>query len=298
MLFKAPKKKENASIAEEIKITHIRNYYNDSLANEQDNEEEEEEVEEEEQKNEKEKEKEKEKNFNIEEIIEIKRNDETSRELKKDSEIQKEANKEDTNTNNKIIDDKTSSCHYFLYDGEDIDISRKKLIKCYQQTNNIMLIKNFTKVKKLLFIEDQYLYVLKDLIVDKNNERIRRVARKFDLSKLYSIETKKENKKYVFKFQFLIGDYFERETKYFVFEKKEGKIFYDLLFETLEDIESTFFGDFSDDEYEEEEEEEDDEDNPGNVEDSMNDVDMSAKHINPIYDKGNDLISSSRKKII
>ena len=49
---------------------------------------------------------------------------------------------------------------------------------------------------------------------------------------------------------------------------------------------------------EEEEEEEDDEDNPGNVEDSMNDVDMSAKHINPIYDKGNDLISSSRKKII
>ena len=52
MLFKAPKKKENASIAEEIKITHIRNYYNDSLANEQDNEEEEEEVEEEEQKNE------------------------------------------------------------------------------------------------------------------------------------------------------------------------------------------------------------------------------------------------------
>ena len=55
MLFKAPKKKENASIAEEIKITHIRNYYNDSLANEQDNEEEEEEVEEEEQKNEKEK---------------------------------------------------------------------------------------------------------------------------------------------------------------------------------------------------------------------------------------------------
>ena len=114
MLFKAPKKKENASIAEEIKITHIRNYYNDSLANEQDNEEEEEEVEEEEQKNEKEKEKEKEKNFNIEEIIEIKRNDETSRELKKDSEIQKETNKEGTNTNNSIVE-KSNCFDYFPF---------------------------------------------------------------------------------------------------------------------------------------------------------------------------------------
>ena len=45
--FKAPEKKENPSVAEEIKITNIRNYYNDSLENEpEDNEEEEVETEE------------------------------------------------------------------------------------------------------------------------------------------------------------------------------------------------------------------------------------------------------------
>ena len=68
MLFKAPKKQENTKIAEEIKITNVRNFYNDSLENDPEyNEEEEEEVEE--KKEEKENNENKEKNVNIEEII-------------------------------------------------------------------------------------------------------------------------------------------------------------------------------------------------------------------------------------
>jgi len=295
MFFKEPKKKENPSVAEEIKITQIRNYYNDSLENEPDNDEEEEEEEIEENKVE-----ENQNNIKVEETIEVKKNDISSKEIIKNSSIlesKKESNKEEEN---EIIDDKTSYCHFFLFDGEDIDITGKKVIKCYQQTNNIMLLKNITKVKKLVFIEEPYLYVLHDQIVDKNDQRIRRVARKFDLSKLFSIETKEENKRYVFKFQLLRGDYFERETKFFVFEKKEGKLFHDLLYDTLDNIESTFFG-FSDDEYEEEEEEEDDDDvdKIGSIEDSMKDADMSVKRLSPMgFNNNDDLISSSRKKII
>ena len=148
-------------------------------------------------------------------------------------------------------------------------------------------------------MEEQFLYILKDFIVNKSDEKLRRIMKKFDLSKLCNIEVKEENKKFIYKLQFLKNDYFDRETRVFIFEEEEGNLFYELLSETLEKIESTFFSDLSDDENEEEEEE-DDEDKNDNVEDSVNDVDMSAKHMNQLTfnDKNNDLISSSRKKII
>jgi hypothetical protein len=303
MLFKAPKKQENTKIAEEIKITNVRNFYNDSLENDPEyNEEEEEEVEE--KKEEPENNEDKEKNVNIEEIIEVKKNDISSKEFIKDSKDSSlfeniiEVNKGNDN-NVKLPDDKTSFCHFIYFEGEDIDISRKKAIDCYEQTNNFVLFKKFSKVKKLIFIEEQFLYILKDFAVNKTDEKIRRISKKFDLGKLCNIEAKEENKKYVYKLQFLKNDYFDRETRIFIFEEDEGNLFYDLLSETLEKIESTFFSDLSDDENEEEEEE-DDVDKIGDIEDSMNDVDMSAKHMNQISfnDKNNDLISSSRKKII
>ena len=302
MLFKAPKKQENTKVAEEIKITNVRNFYNDSLENDPEyNEEEEEEVEE--KKEEPENIENKDNKINVEEVIEVKKNDMSSKEFIKDSkdsnlfDEKKEIIKENVN-NIKTADDKTSFCHFIYFEGEDIDISRKKAIDCYEQTNNFVLFKKFSKVKKLLFIEEQFLYILKDFAVNKTDEKIRRISKKFDLSKLCNIEAKEENKKYVYKLQFLKNDYFDRETRIFIFEEEEGNVFYELLSETLEKIESTFFSDLSDEENEEEEEEE--EDKIGDIEDSMNDVDMSAKNMNPISfaDKNNDLISSSRKKII
>ena len=236
--------------------------------------------------------------MNIEEIIEVKKNDISSKEFIKDSkdsplfEVKNEINKENDNKV-KLPDDKTSFCHFIYFEGEDIDISSKKAIDCFEQTNNFVSFKKFSKVKKLIFIEEQFLYILRDFAVNKTDEKIRRISKKFDLNKLCNIEAKEENKKYVYKLQFLKNDYFDRETRIFIFEEEEGNLFYDLLSETLEKIESTFFNDLSDDEEEEE-------DQVGDGEDSMNDIDMSAKNMNPISfnDKNNDLISSSRKKII
>ena len=240
--------------------------------------------------------------MSVEEIIEVKKNDITSKELVNNSSSIEENNKNEIDEENdeETVDDKTSTCHFIFFEGEDIDISRKKAIECYEQTNNFLLFKKFSKTKKIIFIEEQFLYILKDLVVNKNDEKMRRVIKQLDLCKLCNIEAKEENKKYVFKLQFLKNDYFDRETRIFIFEEEEGNFFYEQLVETLEKFESTFFGDYSDEENEGEEEEEDDEDNVGNIEDSLKNVDLSVKNMNQISfnDKNDDLISSSRKKII
>ncbi|WP_297980861.1 hypothetical protein [uncultured Methanobrevibacter sp.] len=101
----------------------------------------------------------------------------------------------------------------------------------------------------------------------------------------------------VYKLQFLKNDYFDRESRIFIFDEAGSTLFYEQLVDVLEKVESTFFNDEDEDE---EEEEEDDDNNNINLEDSANDVDMSAKNMNRIVfnDKDNNLISSSRKKII
>ena len=192
-----------------------------------------------------------------------------------------------------IDDEKISSCHFVLLEGEDVDITRKKAIECYEQSNNFILFKKFTKSKKIIFIDEQFLYIVKDVIIDKNDEKKRRISKKFDISKLCNIEAKEENSKLVYKLQFLKNDYFDRESRIFIFDEAGSTLFYEQLIDVLEKVESTFFND-------EEEEEEEEEEDKGNLEDSANDVDMSAKNMNRIVfnDKDNNLISSSRKKII
>ena len=234
----------------------------------------------------------------------MKKNDNiTSKEVIKDSYSNDKINLDQINkdNNNDIIfnsyknnDDKTSFCHYILYEGEDVDISRKKIIECQEQTGtNFLLFKAYNKNKKLIFIEEQFLYILRDNNVNKEGDNMRRLTKKYDLCKLCNIEAKEEKNKIIYKLQFLKNDYFDRETRVFIFDDEGGTIFYERLVDTLEKVESTFFNDLSDDD----EEEEEDEDNIEPLEDSQNDVDMSAKKLD-FGLKNGDLISSSRKKII
>ena len=213
----------------------------------------------------------------------------------------------DTNINkingeyrDKLTDDKTSYCHYIIYEGEDIDISRKNIIECSEQTGyGFFLFKK--KTRKLVFVEEKFLYILKDIIVNKNDNRLRRVIKKYDISKLCNVEAKTDKtNKFIFKLQFLKNDYFDRETRTFIFDEQRGTIFYELIADTLEKVESTFFNDLSDEEDEDEEEDDEIGDKNDNLEISGNEIDMSAKSMNKIAfdDKNNDLISTSRKKII
>ena len=209
-------------------------------------------------------------------------------------------NKEGEDDNRyKYSEDKTANCHYIILEGEDIDISRKNIIECAEQTSAALFLFK-KKTRKLVFIEEKFLYILKDIIINKNDNRLRRVIKKYDISKLCNIEAKADkSNKFIFKLQFLKNDYFDRETRTFIFDEQRGTIFYELIAETLEKVESTFFNDLSDDD-EEEEEDEDKEDKGDGLEISGNEIDLSAKSMNKIGfdDKNNDLISTSRKKII
>ena len=210
-----------------------------------------------------------------------------------------ENNKEvEEDNQNKYGEDKTSYCHFIILEGEDIDISRKNIIECAEQTSGAFFL--FKKrTRKLVFIEEKFLYILKDITINKNDNRLRRVLKKYDISKLCNIEAKADKtNKFIFKLQFLKNDYFDRETRTFIFDEQRGTIFYELIAETLEKVESTFFNDLS---YDDEEDEEDEKDDKGDgLEISGNEIDLSAKSMNKIGfdDKNNDLISTSRKKII
>ena len=256
----------------------------------------------------------------MEEIIEVKK-DESEKKIKdkKEEKVIKEKDNEVpiSNENLKLdeqkvkviykekkndVEDKTSFCHSIIFEGEDIDVTRLKIYECFEQTGtNFIIFKKKSKVKRLIYFDEQFIYIIKDNLVNNNNVKLRRIYRRYDLSKLCNIELNNENDEFKFALHFLKNDYFEREIKTFFFKQEEGRLFYQQLADTIENIESTFFNDLFEYEDNDEENEEDEDEEHEYKEDSENDIDMSAKHMNNIInDKNNDLdlISSSRKKIV
>ena len=279
------------------------NYYNDSLEN--DNyEEEEEEKEEKEEKLDK---------NNVEEIIEVKKDESKKTPIKakeEDIPISKDILKIDENkekviyqNNKKDSNDKTSFAHSIIFEGEDIDITRKKVYECLEQTGtNFIIFKKKNKTKRLILFDEKFLYILKEITGTNNNINIRRISRRYDLSKLCNIELTNSDDEFKFSLHFLKNDYFDREVKVLFFNQEEGRLFYQKLADTIEEIESSFFDDLFEyeDDGDDEEKEEEDEDK-GDKEKSDIDIDMSNKHFNNMINVQNndlDLISSTRKKII
>ena len=262
--MKSDKKKDkDAPISEEITITHNINYYNDSLENDPNFG-----IENENEDN-------KNKENGVDEIIEIKK--EITNKEKKDSnekvensdikKAEEKAIKIHYKNSNYSKNDKTSSCHIIFHIGVDIDISSKTIFECYElvNKNNFLLFKKDIKIKTLIFLEEQYIYLLKDILINNNNEKLRRIFFRYDLNKLFDYSINKKENKYLFKLEFLKDDnFFERNNKLLLFEENEGEKFEEYLIEVLEKIDATFLDeifeqnedDDDDDEEEEEEEEE------------------------------------------
>ena len=122
----------------------------------------------------------------------------------------------------------------------------------------------------MLFIEEHYLYFLKDIIINKNNENLRRINNKYDLNKLFDYKIDKKDKNSLITLDFLHDDnILERILKKIEFEEKEGENFEKYLVDTLQKIDSVFFdeifgdNDEDDNEGEEEEDEKDEGKNDG-----------------------------------
>jgi len=220
------------------------------------------------------------------------------------NEIQNSDEEEHNNNNNndkvKIYlnnenpnNDKISFCHFIFQKGIDIDISKMKIFTCQEKVNGGMFFtsKKYNKIKTLLFIDEHYLYFLKDKIINKKNETIRRINDKYDLSKLFSYSTNIKENKIEYSLNFLVEDNFlDRKIKNLLFEEKEGEIFEHNLLETLDKIDTVFIYDDNEEEEEEGEEEEetedknDDKNNKNNkIEEKEKDEDNKEKNQKKIY---------------
>ena len=138
-----------------------------------------------------------------------------------------------------------------------------KLFTCQEQVNGGMFFasKKYSKIKTLLFIDEHYLYFLKDKIINKKNEKIRRINDIYDLCKLFSYSINIIENKIELSLNFLVEDNFlDRKIKNILFEEKEAEAFEYNLLETLNTIDTVYINDENEQEEEEEEEEEETED--------------------------------------
>ena len=125
-------------------------------------------------------------------------------------------------------------CHRIIPKGLDIDISNKVYFKCYKIKTKSGIISFLTGSKKvkipyLIFLDENFYYMLKDKPVNQTNENIRRIGNRYDLLKLSNFQTRKINDDYEFAFEFLNEDYFDRIYKLLYFEPKEAEVFFDVF---------------------------------------------------------------------
>ena len=198
-----------------------------------------------------------EKENKIEEQNNVKKNNEN-----KNKENKNEKNNEDNENKVKIDlnndnsnNDKISHCHVIFQKGFDIDINTIKYYTCNEKISKLFTKNKYNKIQTLLFIDEHYLYFLKDTIINQNNPNQRRIYDKYDINNLFDYNiNKKDNNKYEFILDFLLDQSFlDRKIRTLLFEEKEAEKFENDLLETLEKFESIFI---NSDENEDEEEEE------------------------------------------
>ena len=246
---------------EEITITHIPIYYNDDCLENNSNNPQDDNVNNEE------------KQQKENEIINLQKDNIIS--IKQDNQGQKEEGKEKKNDEDKKIQtyyinddedknyDKISFCHMLYHNGIDIDISTKEIFECYEYTNarNFLVFKKSSKIKTLLFFEEHYLYILKDIIINKDNVKLRRINNKIDLNKLFQYKIENKDNDYLFIFDFLKDEtILERDLKKLLFKEKDAIKFEEYLLGFLEYIDAAFFDKIFENNNEENEENEVEED--------------------------------------
>ena len=155
-------------------------------------------------------------------------------------------------------------CHRLIPKGLDIDITKRVYFKCYKMKTKSNIISFITGSKKvkipyLIFLDENFYYMVKDKPLNENNKNIRRVGNKYDLTKISNFQTRKINDEYEFAFEFMYEDYFDRIYKLLYFEPKDAELFFDVFQQFVDnlglDLPGNVIGIGDRDEKEEEEEE-------------------------------------------
>ena len=155
-------------------------------------------------------------------------------------------------------------CHRLIPKGLDIDITKRVYFKCYKMKTKSNIISFITGSKKvkipyLIFLDENFYYMVKDKPVNQNNENIRRVGNRYDLTKISNFQTRKINNEYEFAFEFMYEDYFDRIYKLLYFEPKDAELFFEVFQQFADnlglDLPGNIIGIGDEDDKEEEEEE-------------------------------------------
>ena len=155
--------------------------------------------------------------------------------IKEDSENIKEEN---------IIEDINEACHLYLKKGNDFNakeiycipisqIKNRKKKSILQKMNVFKKAKNEV-INYKIFMEENFIYFAKDIIIDKKNDALRRIYKVYNIRNIlnYTSSKESENNKYKIVFEIINKKSVNKSKEYFI-EEQYFKAFNDKMFKKL-----------------------------------------------------------------
>ena len=158
------------------------------------------------------------------------------------NDINKEKIKEEKNTNENEIssniteenikeEDINESCHLYLKKGNDFNykdmhcfyvskIKIKKKKSLFQKMNLFKKAKNEI-INYIIFFEDNFIYLANDIIINKNNDELRRINKIYNIRDILNYTNNKdaENKKYKIIFEIMNKKQIKKNKEYLIEEQ-------------------------------------------------------------------------------
>ena len=156
---------------------------------------------------------------------------ENNNQIKEDFENIKEEN---------IIEDINEACHLYLKKGNDFNakeiycipitqIKNRKKKSILQKMNVFKKVKNEI-INYKIFMEENFIYFTKDIIIDKKNDALRRIYKVYNIRNIlnYTSSKESENNKYKIAFEVINKKFVNKSKEYFI-EEQYFKAFNDKM---------------------------------------------------------------------
>ena len=147
---------------------------------------------------------------------------ENNNQIKEDFENIKEEN---------IIEDINEACHLYLKKGNDFNakeiycipitqIKNRKKKSILQKMNVFKKVKNEI-INYKIFMEENFIYFAKDIIIDKKNDALRRIYKVYNIRNIlnYTSSKESENNKYKIAFEIINKKFVNKSKEYFIEEQ-------------------------------------------------------------------------------
>jgi len=130
-----------------------------------------------------------------------------------------------------IIEDINEACHLYLKKGNDFNakeiycipitqIKNRKKKSILQKMNVFKKVKNEI-INYKIFMEENFIYFAKDIIIDKKNDALRRIYKVYNIRNIlnYTSSKESENNKYKIAFEIINKKFVNKSKEYFIEEQ-------------------------------------------------------------------------------